>query len=61
MTVWPEDLIVKAKVIVVVNWENGFTCYFNDYGLAAQPKTSVTFTEKRRLIFSINKLVQKKG
>lgn len=54
-----EDLIVLTKVKDVVDEIYGCTYDFNAKGLAVQPKTSVTFTEKTRFIFSINKGIKK--
>lgn len=56
-----EDLIVKTRLKNVIDEIYGCTYNFDDEGFAIEPKTSVTFTEKTRFIFSINKGIQKQA
>lgn len=55
-----EDLIMETKLKKLVKEIYGCTYHFDDDGFADQPMTSVTFTEKTRFIFSINKGIRKK-
>jgi 2-hydroxy-3-keto-5-methylthiopentenyl-1-phosphate phosphatase len=54
-----EDLILKTKIKYSADDIYGCTYYFDKQGLAIQPKSSITFTEKTRFIFSINKGIEK--
>lgn len=50
---------METRLKNAVNEIYGCTYHFDDNGFADQPMTSVTFTEKTRFIFSINKGIQK--
>ncbi len=55
-----EDLILETRLKLTVNEIYGCTFHFDDKGVADHPMSSVTFTEKTRFIFSINKGIEKK-
>ncbi|MCL4480903.1 MAG: haloacid dehalogenase-like hydrolase [Candidatus Thermoplasmatota archaeon] len=55
-----EDLILETGLIPPVDEIYGCTFHFDEEGKAVQPMSSVTFTEKTRFIFSINKGIEKK-
>lgn len=56
-----EDLILETELVNHVDEIYGCTFHFDDKGEADQPMSSVTFTEKTRFIFSINKGIEKKS